>query len=399
MFILNQINDISLIDLLLGKRTVKKSIQTKPYTTGRRDVLEISSAAKNMLAASKAQGTSKNRSVDKSIDLQSYIEKAKQANQSAIESAGSEIKANNADVYQDNYHAFKAALTEKYAKLADIAKSHVDPDSYIEQKYFDKTCSWYAGDLTDEERQIAFNYEKQMLNTGSIKGVKYKDSLFRGIEVNGGAVDAARTVFNRQMVNAQIGNILKNSNIEWDGDSRCTFSVDPYSYYISVEGVDGDKKQRMEAALNVGENGKNLYHHIKNCATQDGANSSRITEDGTLKYQAYQQIYDFTGLKLNELEERDGSYYTQDGQDVCDIVDSAIDNAERVPDSHKQQMKDWIREMVSRLSFKGWNHIADMFLEIDYVGRGLMDKHQDILFSLDNTELRNFLNSEKYITL
>lgn len=396
---INYIHDISLIDLLLGKRIVKKSIQTKTCTTGRRDVLEISSAAKKMLVASKAQGTSKNRSVDKSIDLQSYIEKAKQANQSAIESAGSEIKANNADVYQDNYHAFKAALTEKYAKLADIAKSHANPDSYIEQKYFDKTCSWYAGDLTDEERQIAFNYEKQMLNTGSIKGVKYKDSLFRGIEVNGGAVDAARTVFNRQMVNAQIGNILKDSNIEWDGDSQCTFSVDPYSYYISVEGVDGDKKQRMEAALNVGENGKNLYRHIKNCATQDGANSSQITEDGTLKYQAYQQVYDFTGLKLNELEERDGSYYTQDGQDVCDIVDSAIDNAERVPDSHKQQVKDWIREMVSRLSFRGWNHIADMFLEIDYVGRGLIDKHQDIWFSLDNMELRNFLNSGKYITL
>lgn len=102
MFKLNQINDISLIALLLGKRTVKKSIQTKPYTAGRRDVLEISSAAKNMLVASKAQGASKNRSVDKPIDLQSYIDKAKQANQSAIESAGSEIKANNADVYQDN---------------------------------------------------------------------------------------------------------------------------------------------------------------------------------------------------------------------------------------------------------------------------------------------------------
>ncbi len=48
MFKLNQINDISLMDLLFGKRTVKKSIQTKPYTMGRRDVLEISSAVKNM---------------------------------------------------------------------------------------------------------------------------------------------------------------------------------------------------------------------------------------------------------------------------------------------------------------------------------------------------------------
>lgn len=396
-----RINDMSKFYLFnsmvrqgMAKRNEQLMSQAK---TSNRDSIEISGAAKNMSLAN--SGTSRNRAIDQSVDLQAYINSAKKANQNALENAGNEIKANNSDVYQDNYHAFKNALIDKYSKLAEEARSHADPKNYIKRKYYDKYCSWYAGDLTDQERQIAYSYERQMLNTGTIKGVKYQDSLFRGIEVNGDAVDAARVVFNRQMVNAQIGNILKDSGIELDEASQCTFSVDPYSYRISVSGVDEELRQRMESALNVGENGKNLYLHIKKCATQDGANSTQVTEDGVLKYQAYHQVFDFTGLELDKLDERDGGYYTKDGENICDIIDKAIDDSKEVPNSHKQQMKDWIRDMIGRLATKGWDNIADMFLEIDYVGGSLTDKNQDIFFMLDNTELEALLNSEKYLTL
>ena len=104
-------------------------------------------------------------------------------------------------------------------------------------------------------------------------------------------------------------------------------------------------------------------------------------------------------MELDKLEEREGSYYTKNGKDICDIVDAAIDNSKQVPDSHKQQMKDWIREMISRLATKGWNNIKDMVLEIDYIGGSLIDKNQNIFFSLDNAELKSLLNSEKYLTL
>ena len=397
---INDLNRFSLLSLLMGQNAIKRNRQSGIVKVANRDSLEISSTGKNMLATEKHSGTSQNRKIDQSIDLQSYIDKAKSANQCAVANAGSEITANNADAYQDNnYHAFKNALIDKYTKLAEEAKSHSDPENYIERKYYDKICSWYAADLTDEERQIGYSYEKQMLNTDTIKGVKYKDSLFRGIEVNGDAVDAARNIFNRQMVNAQISNILKDNGIELGENSQCTFSVDPYSYYISVLGIDEETKQRMEDALNVGNNGKNLYLHIKQCATQDGANSRQVTKDSLIKYRAYQQVLDFTGLELNTLEERDGTYYTKGGKDICDIVCDAIETSGKVPDSHKQQMKDWIWQMINRLSTKGWNNIKDMVLEIDYSKSGLMDKDQDMLFSLSNERFRHLIDSEKYITL
>ena len=402
----NDVNRLHLLDLLDRPNPAKRKNLSKQIKVSKRDTLEISSAAKAMSITSKMSitnktgGTSVNRKVDQTIDVQSYIDEAKKANQSAIENAGSEIKANNADVYLDNYHVFRKALMDKYTKLAEEAKSHSDPQNYILRKYSDKYCSWYAADLTEEERLIGYIYEKAMLNTGTIDGggLKYHDSLFRGIGV-GDEVDIARTMFNRQMVNAQISNILKDNGIELGENSQCTFSVDPYSYYISVSGIDEDMKQRIEDALNVGSNGENLYLHIKHCATQDGANSSQITKDGNLKYQAYDQVLHFTGLELNTLEEKNGTYYTKDGKDICDIVNAAINNSKEVPYTHKQQMKDWIKEMISKLAARGWNYMKDMVLEIDYSNGGLMDKNQDIQYSFSNEWLRDLLGSTKYITL
>ena len=88
--------------------------------------------------------------------------------------------------------------------------------------------------LTDTERRIAYNYQMQMCRTGKINGV-----------------------------NSQISNILKQAGVDTSSITKdCTFTVDPYSYEITVDGVDEETKVLMQNALNVGNNGKNLYKHI-----------------------------------------------------------------------------------------------------------------------------------------
>ena len=82
--------------------------------------------------------------------------------------------------------------------------------------------------LTDTERRIAYNYQMQMCRTGKINGV-----------------------------NSQISNILKQAGVDTSSITKdCTFTVDPYSYEITVDGVDEETKVLMQNALNVGNNGK-----------------------------------------------------------------------------------------------------------------------------------------------
>jgi hypothetical protein len=70
--------------------------------------------------------------------------------------------------------------------------------------------------------------------------------------------------------------------------------------------VDEKTKVLMQNALNVGNNGKNLYKHIYYCSTQDGCESSQVTEESKMKYEAYHQVYSYTGYGLGKLEEKMG---------------------------------------------------------------------------------------------
>ena len=396
IFLNNQIRrNLTLLDIMFGRK-VQNTKTNKNMQSGRRDTVTISSEAQELSMKKSISGRTRNTSVDSTIDLQKYIDDARESNRAALENAGSEIDV-NAVTYTDSSEAFRAALTDKYSKLAAEAKTHSNPEEYIYGKYYDKGSQYYEANLTETERRIAYNYEMQMYKDGKINGVSYQDSLFRGIEIYGDVKDNDRIMFKRQTINRQISNILSGAGIDTAGiPDTCSFTVDPYSYYISVDGVDDSLKQPMEQALNQGSNGKNLYKHILTCSTQDGCNSSQVSADSKLKFQAFQQVYEYIGLKLNELDERGGTYYTKDGEDIKELVRTAVDKSGTVPCDYKAQVKQWICGMISEISGKGWNNVADMNLSILFQSGRLIDTKQSIVYAQDSEWIKDTIGSSWY---
>ena len=139
----------------------------------------------------------------------------------------------------------------------------------------------------------------------------------------------------------------------------------------------------MQNALNVGNNGKNLYKHIYYCSTQDGCESSQVTEESKMKYEAYHQVYSYTGYGLDKLEEKNGTYYTESGENILDLVDSAVESSGKVPKEFNQQMKNWIHDLISTISTRGWNNVPDMTLSILYGKSGLKDMNQLITYQYE----------------
>lgn len=222
----------SLLNVLFGQQQKAASSQNTGCR-GTRDTLTISASGKEKLTKS-TSGRTHNTSIDSSIDLKSYIASAKKTNQELIENAGAQINAKTSE-YMSTGKAFRAALTEKYSKLAAEAKTHSNPENYIHSKYFDKSSEYYETNLTDTERRIAYNYEMQMCRTGKINGVNYQDSLFRGIEVDGDSVDSDKIQFERALINSQISNILKQAGVDTSSITKdCTFTVDPYRSILHV---------------------------------------------------------------------------------------------------------------------------------------------------------------------
>lgn len=333
-------------------------------SSSKSDSLTISSEGK-----AKSAINHRNTSVDKTIDLKSYMDNARKNNEEALSDAGTSINR-NAVKFTALTDALRAALNDKYARVSKAAASYHDKEQYLQDKYFNRASSIYESDLSDSERGIGYRNEKSYLASGSVRGVNTGDSLFRGMEFSGDVMDNDRLIFERKTINAQITNILGNAGIDTKNiPESCTFSVDPYSYKITADGVDEDMKAAMEDALNVGNNGKNLFLHIRHIAGQGG--STQITSENKTKYHAAQLIREYTGLDIREMTEKDGTFYTDDGEDIIGIVNKAVDK--KVPYDYRKQIKDWVQSLVTEVTDKGWNNMPDMTMSISFGRNGLHD--------------------------
>ena len=65
------------------------------------------------------------------------------------------------------------------------------------------------------------------------------------------------------------------------------------------------------------------------------------------------------------------------------LPDSAVESSGKVPKEFKQQMKNWIHDLISTISTRGWNNVPDMTLSILYGKSGLKDMNQLITYQYE----------------
>ena len=65
------------------------------------------------------------------------------------------------------------------------------------------------------------------------------------------------------------------------------------------------------------------------------------------------------------------------------LPDSAVESSGKVPKEVKQQMKNWIHDLISTISTRGWNNVPDMTLIILYGKSGLKDMNQLITYQYE----------------
>ena len=65
------------------------------------------------------------------------------------------------------------------------------------------------------------------------------------------------------------------------------------------------------------------------------------------------------------------------------LPDSAVESSGKVPKEFKQQMRNWIHDLISTISTRGWNNVPDMTLSILYGKSGLKDMNQLITYQYE----------------
>lgn len=159
-------------------------------------------------------------------------------------------------------------LQEHYDKVYKENLSHSDPMAYIESKYCDVTSPNFCSYMTEDQRSIAYRNEKRMLQTGgkySAGFARYDYALRNYKDVYTGGSRSTGYIRNtdkekqyaRSVVNQQISNLFSKNGISLSKQADLTFSIDPYTYQLTVSGnADRDTLSQIEKLLNEGDNAK-----------------------------------------------------------------------------------------------------------------------------------------------
>lgn len=386
-----------------GHKGAKKIQCPEKKTAMKRDCLTISTEAMEIQKTAKSYGQSENIKFDQTVDIQSYFNKAIEANRKTLENAGDEItRSGQKCPYVSSGEVCYQILMDKYSKLVEEAKQHDDPELYIERKYYDPTCPWFTSDLTREERSIGYRNEISMLKRGKVTGANMLDSVFRvnNVTLNYEEINASEISFYRQLCNAQLHNIFSQSELAIEESTQYTFQVDPYSYCISVDCENADRKEKMELVLNQGENGKHLWEQIKWFSERDGAHGVQVSNQLSYhKVLAYREVYRYTGYRLSELKEENGTYYTEDGTDIKVLIREGVWMDPIFPYEAKEDYANAVCSWIQEVAERGWKNVPDLVMSIGYSSAGLHDLNQDISFDYGSEWYKQFLDNYQYSVL
>ena len=221
-------------------------------------------------------------------------------------------------------------LQEHYDKVYKENLSHSDPMAYIESKYCDVTSPNFCSYMTEDQRSIAYRNEKRMLQTGgkySAGFARYDYALRNYKDVYTGGSRSVGYVRNtdrekqyaRSVVNQQISNLLSKNGISISKQADLVFSIDPYTYQLTVSGnADRDTLSQIETLLNEGDNAKNIWTHAWICM-HDADNeivNSQANMTKANQYSLWHEVYETTGYDARNATYKNGTFIAEDGTDL-----------------------------------------------------------------------------------
>ena len=229
------------------------------------------------------------------------------------------------NLYKGPSEELKNKIDKMYEEINRKNKSFADPREHILRKYFDRTYLHYRvldGNFSSANRMEAYINEMRVLN-GEKPSVSVIDYAYHGNEaprIHGEIESFRSAIHDRLNMDFQMSKLFEENNINIPSGVTLTFRSDLYTNRISVLGeVDDSLKRRIESVLNQGGNSEVLSLHIAFSASSL-AKSEQYSNEKSSLWNLANKIYRYTGYDMRDLEARDGSFFTKDGEDVIEKV-------------------------------------------------------------------------------
>ena len=286
---------------------------------------------------------------------------------------------------QNSYKGPSVELKDKidkmYEEINHKNKSFADPEDHIRRKYFDPTYLHYQvldGNLSSGNRMDAYINEMKVLKGGK-PNVSVIDYAYRGYEaprIHGEIESFRRAIHDRLNMDFQVSKLFEENGIRIPNGVSLTFRSDLYTKRITVLGkIDDNLKQKIETVLNQGKNADVLSLHIVQSASSLGKSEQYSLEKSRL-WNLANKIYRYTGYDMRDLEARDGSFFTKDGENILEKVAEGVKNATKGNTPTEQRAAlGLLRSDVKYFSEKGI-YKENAFTDIEFKDGHLLDVRQ-----------------------
>ena len=175
----------------------------------------------------------------------------------------------------------------------------------------------------------------------------------------------------RSVVNQQISNLLSKNGISISKQADLVFSIDPYTYQLTVSGnADRDTLSQIEKLLNEGDNAKNIWTHAWICM-HDADNeivNSQANMTKANQYSLWHEVYETTGYDARNATYKNGTFIAEDGTDLLALFKEKSKSGA----GYELYSKRWLQYAKN-----GWKKENDLVLKIGFDSSGLYDIGQE----------------------
>ncbi|MBA4687634.1 MAG: DUF4885 family protein [Candidatus Galacturonibacter soehngenii] len=286
-----------------------------------------------------------------------------------------EVRSNNRsqdeDAYkaysklEDIYYSVSVRNREKYSNVDDLY-------TYLNEKYNSSSFNRYS---YEEKKAMYFN-ELEMTLYGCLGGGGNVDDPHLSQKVCD-PTDSEKQVYNRNMVNLQVRNILTNSGFDLSllSQRSVVLKIDPFYYKLSVIGLeDTSISQQIEQVLNSSNNAKQLFYHILN------SNASGISKDVLTKYRALKDFQNVTGLDLRDFFVTQDGFVNAAGENALELYKEYLKSSSAIPSEFKGVAYGHFAEQLGKLAKMDVSKILDLNLEIGLGEYGLYNVTDESIY-------------------
>lgn len=256
-------------------------------------------------------------------------------------------------------------LETYYAGLASSNRSKYSNNTelynHLYDKYFNESSEEYIGaEYSHEEAAAMYNNEKNMTLYGSLRyDASLEDPVLKDEMLTDDTVISEQKEYSKESVSKQIDNVLRFNGVNLEKNEFFLFSIEPIDFKLSATGLENPPKVSMLIdALNFENNAEELFYYLLHSGFP-------VPEDVMAKFEASREIKNATGENLNDLKFADGSYFTEDGENIAELYKSSLEKSD-IPDEFKSQAYDDFMSNLGTVTEKGRDNIPDLNMVAGY---------------------------------